>query len=456
MKNKPKILIVGGSDAGLSAALRIQELDSSITPTMVLADEYPNFSICGIPFYLSHEVPDYWHLAHRTRSEIEALGIEVRTSTRAIAIDPKAKTCRLRLLNHSEEEVQYDKLIIGTGAESIKPVIAGLNQPGIFTLRWIDEARAINRYIEEHRVRSVVLVGAGYINLELADALTKRRLQVTLVERNPAVLKTVDIELGRMVEEQLAAQELNVLPRQQVDTITRHSDRLVVALASGKELSAELVIVATGARPETSLARSCGIELGEGDAIKINQRMETNVEDIYAAGDCAETFHRLLGRSTYLPLGSTSHKQGRVAGENAIGGSRQFHGTLGTQVVKVFDLVVARTGLKDDDGRRFGYDPLTVAGEYWDHKRYYPGAKKVLIRLTGDRLTGQLLGVQMAGAAETSVAKRIDTAAAALFAKESVDDINALDLSYSPPLNSPWDPLQSSAQDWLKVLAKIN
>jgi NADPH-dependent 2,4-dienoyl-CoA reductase/sulfur reductase-like enzyme len=285
MKNKPKILIVGGSDAGLSAALRIRELDSSITPTMVLADEYPNFSICGIPFYLSHEVPDYWHLAHRTRSEIEALGIEVRTSTRAIAIDPKAKTCRLRLLNHSEEEVQYDKLIIGAGAESIKPVIAGLNQPGIFTLRWIDEARAINRYIEEHRVRSVVLVGAGYINLELADALTKRRLQVTLVERNPAVLKTVDIELGRMVEEQLAAQELNVLPRQQVDTITRHSDRLAVALASGKELSAELVIVATGARPETSLARSCGIELGEGDAIKINQRMETNVEDIYAAGD---------------------------------------------------------------------------------------------------------------------------------------------------------------------------
>jgi NADPH-dependent 2,4-dienoyl-CoA reductase/sulfur reductase-like enzyme len=142
--------------------------------------------------------------------------------------------------------------------------------------------------------------------------------------------------------------------------------------------------------------------------------------------------------------------------ENAIGGSRQFHGTLGTQVVKVFDVVVARTGLKDDDGRRFGYDPLTIAGEYWDHKRYYPSAKKVLIRLTGDRLTGQLLGVQMAGAPETSVAKRIDTAAAALFAKESVDDINAFDLSYSPPLNSPWDPLQSSAQDWLKLLAKIN
>ena len=193
MKSKSKILIVGGSDAGLSAALRIRELDSTITPTVVLTDEYPNFSICGIPFYLSHEVPDYWHLAHRTRSEIEALGIDVRTSTRAIAIDPKSKTCHLRFRNQSHQEVQYDKLIIGTGAESIKPGIAGLNQPGVFTLRWIDEARAINRYIEEHRARSVVLVGAGYLNLELADALTKRCLQVTLVERNPAVLKTVDL-----------------------------------------------------------------------------------------------------------------------------------------------------------------------------------------------------------------------------------------------------------------------
>jgi NADPH-dependent 2,4-dienoyl-CoA reductase/sulfur reductase-like enzyme len=264
--------------------------------------------------------------------------------------------------------VQYDKLIIGTGAEPIKPGITGLNQPGVFTLRWIDEARAINRYIDEHRVRSVVLVGAGCLNLELANALTKRGLQETLVERNPAVLKTVDTELGRIVEEQLTTEEVNVFPRQQVDTITRHSDRLVVSLASGKELSAELVMLAAGARPETTLARSRGVEIGEGDAIKVNQRMETNVEDIYAAGDCAETFHRLLGRSTYLPLGSTSHKQGRVAGENAIGGSRQFHGTVGTQVVKVFDLVVARTGLKDDDGRGFGYDPVTVAGEYWDHK----------------------------------------------------------------------------------------
>lgn len=453
MTVNPKILLIGGSDAGLSAALRIRELDSSISPVMVLADEYPNFSVCGIPFYLSREVPDYWHLAHRTRAEIEALGIEVRTSTRAVGIDPKRKVCRLRLSDRSEEEIQYDRLVIGTGAQAIRPAIEGLDQPGVFTLRWIDEARAIDRYIDEHRVKSVLLVGAGYINLELADGLTKRCLQVTLVERNPAVLKTVDAELGRVVESHLISQGVQVLTRQQVNSISREGGGLTIALASGKVLSADLVIVATGARPEVSLARSCGVELGEGGAIKVNQFMETNIEHIYSAGDCAETFHRLLSRAVYLPLGSTSHKQGRVAGENAIGGSRLFQGTLGTQVVKVFDVIVARTGLKDDDGRALGFEPLTFAGEYWDHKKYYPGSKKILLRLTGDRRTGQLLGVQMAGAAETLVAKRVDTAAAALFAKLSVDGLNDLDLSYSPPVNSPWDPLQSAAQDWLKFLS---
>ena len=445
------LLVIGGSDAGLSAAIRARELDDSSKPMMVLADNYPNYSICGIPFYLSREVPDYWHLAHRTRAEIDALGIDVQPSTLALAIDPKARTCRLRRPDGSEEEVGYEKLLIGTGAESIRPAVEGLHLPGVFTLRWIDEARAIDAYIEEHRVKSVVLVGAGYINLELADGLAKRRLQVTLLERNPAVLKTVDVELGMILEEQLEAQGVSVLTEQSAKGIHRNGPCLAVTLQNGEELFAQLVIVATGVRPQTRLAQSCGVALGAGGAIQVNQRMETNVDDIYAAGDCAETFHRLLGRTSWLPLGSTAHKQGRVAGENAVGGSREFQGTVGTQVVKVFDLVAARTGFKDSDARHFGFEPVTVAGEYWDHKIYYPGAKRIFIRLTGDRRTGQFLGVQMVGAPETLVAKRIDTAAAALFARISVDELNELDLSYSPPLNSPWDPLQSCAQAWLNL-----
>lgn len=401
---KTDLLLIGGSDAGLSAALRAREVNPASRPLMLLADEFPNFSICGLPFYLSREVPDYWHLAHRTRAEIEALGIEVRTSTRALGLEPQTRTCRVRRPDGREEVLAYENAVIGT----------------------------------------------GYINLELADGLTRRRLKVTMVERNPSVLKTVDPPFGRAVERHLEAHGVTVLAGQRAQAIERRGGDLVVSLDNGKELSAELVIVATGARPQTALAEACGVDLGEGGAIRVNPRMETNLAHVYAAGDCAETRHRLLGRPTYLPLGSTAHKQGRVAGENAAGGSREFLGTLGTQVVKAFNLIAARTGFKDDDARRFGFDPFTVAAEHWDHKVYYPGAKKIAVRLTGDRRTGQLLGVQLLGEPETLVAKRIDAAAAALFARLGVDELSDLDLSYSPPLGSPWDPLQATAQQWLK------
>ena len=456
--SKTELLAIGGSDAGLSAVLRAREINPAVRPLMVLADEYPNFSICGIPFYLSREVPDHWHLAHRTRDEIETLGIEVRTSTRAISIDPVARICHLRLPDGSDQAVGYQNVVIGTGAESVRPAIEGLDEEGVFTLRWIDEALAINSYIESHRAKNVILIGAGYINLELTEGLSRRRLEVTLIERNPTVLKTVDADLGTVVEAYLRQHGVIVRPKRQAKQISRVDEgRLEVLLDNDERLTADLVVVAVGARAQTALAHDCGVALGETGAIHVNARMETNLPGIYAAGDCAETLHRMTGRPTYLPLGSTSHKQGRVAGENATGGRSEFRGTVGTQVLRVFDLVAARTGLNDSDARRFGFDPWTLGIESWDHKIYYPGAKRIHIRLTGDRSTGRLLGVQMVGPLETQVAKRIDTVAAALYAHLNVRDLNDLDLSYSPPLYSPWDPLQVASQEWLReVSTKID
>jgi NADPH-dependent 2,4-dienoyl-CoA reductase/sulfur reductase-like enzyme len=184
--------------------------------------------------------------------------------------------------------------------------------------------------------------------------------------------------------------------------------------------------------------------------------METNLPAIYAAGDCVETWHHLLGRPTYLPLGTTAHKQGRIAGENAVGGTREFAGTLGTQVVKVFDLVVARTGLRDDEAAQAGFDPFTVEVTTWDHKVYYPGAHEVRIRVTGDRETGRLLGAQMIGHVHAEVAKRIDVVATALFHGMRVEELNDLDLSYTPPVSSPWDPVQMSAQAWTRAQRQKN
>lgn len=212
---------------------------------------------------------------------------------------------------------------------------------------------------------------------------------------------------------------------------------------------AGLVVVVTGVRPETALAASAGAALGPRGAIRVDRSMRTGLPAVYAAGDCVITHHRLLGE-TYLPLGTTAHKQGRVAGENAAGGQRQFAGSLGTQVVKIFDQAAARTGLRDGEAAAAGFDPVTVAFEADDHKAYYPGSRKIAMRFTGDRQTGRLLGVQLLGHQHAGIAKRIDVAAAAIFHGMSVDEVSDLDLSYTPPLGSPWDAVQMGAQAWTR------
>jgi NADPH-dependent 2,4-dienoyl-CoA reductase/sulfur reductase-like enzyme len=219
--------------------------------------------------------------------------------------------------------------------------------------------------------------------------------------------------------------------------------------SQGFETTADLVLVVS-VRPQNELAEAAGIAIGGRQAIRVTRAMETNGPDIYAAGDCVETWHRLLGRPTYPPLGSTVHKQGRVAGENTVGGRCEFAGTPGTQVVKVFDLVVARTGLRYDEAVQAGFAPLTCETITWDHKVYYLGAHEVCIRLTGDRGTGRLLGAQMVGHVNAEFAKRIDIFATVLFHEMRREELNDLDLSYTPPFSSPWDPIQLSAQEWIK------
>jgi NADPH-dependent 2,4-dienoyl-CoA reductase/sulfur reductase-like enzyme len=254
-----------------------------------------------------------------------------------------------------------------------------------------------------------------------------------------------------MVDEELSAHGVSLWTGVEITQIERPAEALKVRSSQGEERAADLVIVATGVQPDSSLAHSAGVEIGSRGAIRVSRGMETNVPGIFAAGDCVETWHRLLGASTYLPLGTTSHKQGRVAGENAIGGKAVFAGSVGTQVVKVFGLAIARTGLLEREARQTGFDPFTVQTESWDHKAYYPGAKKLTLRITGDASSGRLLGAQIAGAWTAEVAKRIDVFAAALYHGMSVDALNELDLSYTPPLSSPWDPIQIAAQAWSRA-----
>jgi NADPH-dependent 2,4-dienoyl-CoA reductase/sulfur reductase-like enzyme len=455
------IIAVGGSDAGISAALRALEVDPGAEVTVVVADAYPNFSICGIPYYVSGEVPHWGNLAHRGIADLEAAGMALRLDATARRIDVADRRLLVTGADGGEDVLAWDQLVIGTGAVPARPPIAGLETlgpaDGVHVLHSMDDSFAVMRTLEETSPESAVIVGAGYIGLELAEALCARGLAVTQVEQLPEMLPTVDPQLGALVRTELEAHGVTVLSGTAVREINRaeagSAARLrvdaVTAAGEAVGLDAGLVMVVTGVRPETSLAASAGAALGERGAIWVNQAMRTGLPGVYAAGDCAITHHRLLGE-TWLPLGTTAHKQGRVAGENAAGGHREFAGSLGTQVVKVFDHAAARTGLRDHEAAAAGSDPVTVACEADDHKAYYPGSHKIAMRFTGDRATGRLLGVQLFGHKHAEIAKRIDIAAAAIYSGLSVDEVSDLDLSYTPPLGSPWDAIQAGAQAWTR------
>jgi NADPH-dependent 2,4-dienoyl-CoA reductase/sulfur reductase-like enzyme len=418
--------------------------------TVLLADRYPNFSICGLPYFLSGEVPDWHSLAHRTIVELEGAGIELLLERSAERIDAVSRVVAVRRADGAERELAYDALIVGTGALPIRPPVPGIDCEGVFQLHTIGDSLVLDSALSREPATAVI-VGAGYIGLEMAEALHTRGLSVTVVEQLPTVLPTVDPELGELVRTELEENGVRVLTDTAVTAIDDQGGKLAVVAAPNVVLAADIVLVVVGVRPDTRLGREAGIATGARGALQVNRRMETNLANIFAAGDCVVTYHRLLDIDTYLPLGTTAHKQGRIAGENAVGGDRPFEGSVGTQVVKVFDLAVARTGLRDHEARAAGIEPLTIASNGFDHKAYYPGAHEIAIRITGERSTGRLLGAQLLGHLNTEVPKRIDIAATALHHDMSIEALNDLDLSYTPPFGSPWDAVQTGAQQWVNA-----
>ncbi|AYG02444.1 FAD-dependent oxidoreductase [Gryllotalpicola protaetiae] len=453
------LIAVGGSDAGISAALRARELDPSVDVTVVVADRYPNYSICGIPYYFSGEVQPWQSLAHRTAADLEATGMSLRLDAWATGIDVIGQ----RLEVHGPdgaEQLPYDELVVGAGALPSHAGIAGLDRltpaDGVHVLHSMGDTFALDQHLDERGPKTAVIVGAGYVGLEMAEAFTVRGIKVTQLQRGPEVLSTLDPELGAIVHAELDTHDVEVITRTTVTGIEKTSDGLVVrgVREDGRFARlADLVLVVVGVRPNTELLEHAGATLGAGGAVVVDEHMRTGLPHVYSAGDGTVTHHRLLG-PTYLPLGTTAHKQGRVAGENALGGNARFAGSVGTQVVKVFDIVAARTGLRDHDAAAAGYQPLTVGATADDHKRYYPGSHPINFQITGDTRDGRLLGAQLVGTLGTEVAKRVDTFATALYAGLTIAQISELDLSYTPPLGSPWDAVQAATQTWSRVAAK--
>jgi NADPH-dependent 2,4-dienoyl-CoA reductase/sulfur reductase-like enzyme len=414
-----RIVAVGGSDAGISAALRARELDPSADVTVIVADAYPNFSICGIPYYISGEVGHWSNLAHRTLADLEAAGIRLRLDTLVTGIDVDGRALTLREADGGEATLAYDELIVGTGAVPVRPPITGLAalgaDDGVHVLHSMGDTFALEQSLDRIRPESALIVGAGYVGLEMAEGLTARGIAVTQVEMLPEVLPTVDPELGALVHAELKRNGVTVHVGSTVTGVSRADSgptRLHVTGAGPDDVSlswdVDLVLVVVGVRPETDLLVAAGAQTGPRGAVVVDESMATGLPHVWAAGDCVVTHHRQLGVS-YLPLGTTAHKQGRISGENALGGRARFAGSLGTQVVKVFDLVAARTGLREHEASAAGFRPVSSTATPDDHKAYYPGAQPIIIRVTGDRDTGVLLGAQLIGPRGTETAKRVDT-----------------------------------------------
>jgi NADPH-dependent 2,4-dienoyl-CoA reductase/sulfur reductase-like enzyme len=415
-----------------------------------------SYSACGLPYLIAGHVrstdalrvysPDFFR---------QRRNIQVFTGREVVEISPSRRRVVVSSQGAALEEIHFDRLVIATGAEPVRPEISGLELTGVFHVNDLQSTLALKRFLDGERPRCAVILGGSYIGLEMAEALRRLGLEVTLIDRSTALLESVDEEISALIEKELESNGVRVLKDAQVEALMGDRSLRVRRLgwkgAPGGGMETEVVVLATGIRPRTRLAAEAGIQLGPSGALAVSEFMETSAPAIYAAGDVAEARHLVTGKPTYIPLGTTANKQGRVAGENAAGGRARFAGIVGTAAVKVFNLEVARTGLNRTQAQAAGFR-TAVASISGASRARYLGGQEITTRLIADRATGRLLGAQMAG--PEGVAKRIDVLATALHAGMTVEQIAALDLSYAPPFATVWDPILIAAQEMLRELRR--
>lgn len=440
-----RLLILGGVAAGMSAATRARRLRPDLDITVLDKGSDVSYGACGLPFFLSGEIADSQTLVVYDADYFrEKRDISVLLRHEAIEIEPGRKLVHALRDGSHPVTFPYDKLVLSTGAApSID--IPGANFPGVFTFSTLSDAKHLRAFLDASRPSSAIVVGSGYIGLEAADALASRSLGVTLLGRSATLLEGFAPEISARAEQSLASRSIRILKSTAVQSISFSpgSSELHVHHSSGSE-SAGVVILATGLKPQTALAESAGIRLGSTRAIAVDNRLQTNLPSIFAAGDCVETTHIVSGRHVYFPLGTTANKQGRAAGENAAGGHAVFDGIAGTLATKIFGLELARTGLSLDEARAAGFHPDSVQVDTFTHAKYL-GGRPLTAVLFWDRSSGRLLGFQ--AAAPEGAAKRVDAAAVALHARMLVSDLPNLDLSYAPPFAGVWEALLIAAKE---------
>ncbi|MFE5993035.1 FAD-dependent oxidoreductase [Streptomyces sp. NPDC056453] len=408
---------------------------------------FSSYSACGIPYWVGGEVAGPDELIARTPEEHRERSIDLRMRTEVTELDVEGGRVRSRALDTGTEAwTSYDKLVIATGARPVRPRIPGIDAPGVHGVQTLDDGQALLDSLASTQGRRAVVVGAGYIGVEMAEALIRRGYEVTVVNRGPEPMSTLDPDMGRLVHESMTGLAITMVDDAEVTKILTGDDGRARAVATtSDEYPADVVVLGIGVRPETSLARSAGLPLGEHDGLLTDLAMRVRGhENIWAGGDCVEVLDLVSGRERHIALGTHANKHGQVIGTNAGGGYATFPGVVGTAVSKVCDLEIARTGLREKDARRAGLQYVSATIESTSRAGYYPGAAPMTVKMIAERRTGRLLGVQIVG--REGAAKRVDIAAVALTAGMTVDQMTALDLGYAPPFSPVWDPILVAAR----------
>ncbi|MGB4587906.1 MAG: FAD-dependent oxidoreductase, partial [Clostridiaceae bacterium] len=431
-----RILVIGAVAAGTSAAAKARRNTEDAEIVIYEKDSYISYSGCGMPYFLGGEVMDGKKLTPRDPLFFKTkYNVDIFIGHEVLSLDKVKKTLEVKnLLTGKVFTDHYDKLIIATGARSVIPPIKGKEKEHVFSLRNIEDMYKIKKFIDEKNPKKAVIVGTGFIGLELTENFKNIGIDVTLVEMLPQVTPGLDLDMAIYIEKALEKNGVLVITGNSANEI---EDGKVI-LADKREVEADLVIIATGVRPNVDLAREAGIKLGSLGGITVNTKMETSEKDIYAAGDCIEQFHLVTGKPVYRPLGSTANKTGRIAGNNAGGGELEFRGILGTGIFKVFNLTVAQTGLTEKEALKEGYD-ISVSHNIKPNKPEYFGGKEMVIKSIADKKDGRLIGVQIVG--EEGVDKRIDVFATLITFGAKVSDLVHLDLAYAPPFSTTKDPV---------------
>jgi NADPH-dependent 2,4-dienoyl-CoA reductase/sulfur reductase-like enzyme len=444
-----RLVVVGADAAGMSAASRARRLRGPDGLEIVAFERgrFASYAACGIPYWIGGSVGDRDELIARRPEEFrEEQSIEVHLRHEVTAVDTAARTVTVRDLDaETDDEVGYDQLLVATGAVPLRPPIPGIDAPGVLGVQTLDDGQAVLDALEHREPERAVVIGAGYIGLEMAEALCLRGLEVHLVEMAPRPMATLDDELGDRIADAMRDMGLHLHLGVPVSGIETGDDGWIRAVVTEEgTLDADLAVLGTGTRPNSDLGRDAGLPVGPSGGLVADRRQRTPVEGVWAAGDCAETLHRVSERPVSIALGTIANKQGRVAGTNLGGGYATFPGVLGTAITRVCDIEMARTGLGEEEAVEAGFEPVSATIRSRTRAGYLPDAKRVTVKVIAERGTGRLLGAQIVG--EERAAKRIDVFATALWAGLTVDVLADADLSYAPPFAPVWDPVLIAAR----------